>query len=262
MIQQDQILQGKRILVTRAKKQAGAFSDKIRQMGGIPIELPLILIQPTEDESSVLKVLRNHYSWIVFTSTNGVDCFFQIYDRYFINRSDKLSKMKIAAVGKKTYAELVKRGLTVELIPEQFTAQALIDTLQSQLIPGDHVLLARGNLAANDLPEQLQALGAIVTDTIVYRTVLNQQRKEELYSLIRHRKIDIITFTSSSTAISFAKLLDGTDWIKYIGQITVACIGPVTANTVKQLNMKVDIIPEEYSIDGLLESIEHYIEGT
>jgi len=250
------VIQGKRILVTRAKEQAASFSEKISELGGIPIEIPLIKIQPPKNLEQIEQALAdiNRYDWLVFTSVNGVQYFFHFLEKYNICLQ-KGKQPKIAVVGKKTLQALEQRGITVDLIPEQFVAENLLEKLREKVTAGDSVLLARGNLARSLLPEKLREMGVHVNDLIIYETVLNYEKQAELKQLLKSRSLDIITFTSSSTVTNFVELLEGTGWRDWLDHTQIVCIGPITEKTALEAGMNVDIVAKEYTIAGIIEAI-------
>ncbi len=249
-------LHGKQILVTRAKAQASALSLKIKELGGIPIEMPLITCKEVADKAVINNVLEliHTYDWLVFTSKNGVDFFFQELRNF--NESITLpTSCKIAVVGQKTEEVLVSYGLTADLIPEKYVAESLLESLLKVVKKGEQVLIPRGNLARNVIPEGLRNHEIDVTDLDVYETVIEKKSKEQLYQLIKDGKIDVVTFTSSSTVDNFVQLLEGTNWRSYIGNIIFASIGPITTKTMLKHLLPVHTEPEEYTIQGMLRSV-------
>lgn len=250
------ILKGKRILVTRAKEQAASFSEKIAEHGGIPIEIPLIKIQPPKDMGQVERALQSidTYDWLVFTSTNGVEYFFHFLDEFKISFSEA-KRPKIAVVGKKTLQALEQKGMKADLVPAHFVAEDLLKKMMTELKAGESVLLARGNLARSLLPEKLDENGMKVEDLVIYETVLDIEKQAELLHLLESRSLDIITFASSSTVTNFIELLAGTNWQEWMGSIQIACIGPITEKTALDAGLNVHIVAKNYTITGLLEAI-------
>ncbi len=249
-------LHGKRILVTRAKAQASALSLKIKELGGIPIEMPLITCKEISDKTAINYVLSSlhTYDWLVFTSKNGIDFFFQELSN--LNGSIVLpSSCKIAVVGKKTEEVLTSYEIKADLIPEYYVAESLLESLLKVVKKGEKVLIPRGNLARNVIPEGLRNQNIDVTDLDVYETVVEKNSKEQLYNFIKYEKIDIVTFTSSSTVDNFVQLLEGTNWRNYIGKIMFASIGPITTETMLKHELPVHTEPENYTIDDMLRSI-------
>ncbi|RBW71577.1 uroporphyrinogen-III synthase [Bacillus taeanensis] len=251
---------GKKILITRSKQQAASFSNKVQELGGIPIQIPLISIQQPSTIRPVTQAISklDTFHWIIFTSTNGVKFFLNALKEESIDTAI-LKNNRIAVVGRKTLEVLEDAGIKVDLVPTEFVAEALIDELKQQMKEGEAVLLPRGNLARDVLPNELRKLGASVTDIVVYETVLYDGHKQELYELIKNKQIDVVTFTSSSTVHHFVQLLEGTDWRNYIDSIILAAIGPITAETLEHYHLIPTVTAEQYTINGLLHSIVEII---
>ncbi|RXI98440.1 uroporphyrinogen-III synthase [Anaerobacillus alkaliphilus] len=247
-------LQGKRILVTRAKAQASALSFQIQKNGGVPIELPLITITGITDKTAILNAINtiHTYNWIVFTSKNGIDFFMKEYMAY---RRDIKIPCKIAVVGKKTEESLLSYGLKADLLPETFVAESLLQSLSKVVHRGERVLIPRGNLARDVISDGLRANQIFVQELTVYETVIEKSSKDHLYRAIKNHEIDIVTFTSSSTVDYFVRLLEGTKWREYIEQLMFVSIGPITTKTMLKHRLPVHIEPEEYTIQGMLTSI-------
>lgn len=249
-------LSGKKVIVTRAKEQARALSTKIKQYGGVPIEVPLIMFERTE-AASIKKIHAklDTYDWIVFTSVNGI--------RYFMEdigiHKEILKKKKIAAVGNKTAAFLKTTGLKADLVPKDFVAEELLLELVEQLRPGNSVLLVKGNLARELLPRMLKEKGIDVTECIVYETKANEEGMKQLREIVASEKIDFITFTSSSTVNSFLLSFPKIDKL-FLKEVQLASIGPITSQTLMENGLEVDITANEYTIDGLVEAIIQSLE--
>lgn len=257
MPQAGSYLQGKRILVTRAKEQAESFSKKIAEYGGIAIEIPLIKIQAPANTELIDQALQkiNTYDWIVFTSVNGVHYFFDFIDKNKISLSEN-DRPKIAVVGKKTLQALERKGFSAELVPDDFVAEDLFEKLIEVVDKSETILLARGNLGRSLLPEKLGKMGIKVDDLIVYENVLNMEKQAELIHLLESHSLDIVTFTSSSTVTNFVELLKGTaGWRKWLNHIQIACIGPITEKTAIEAGLNPQIVANEYTVTGLLDAI-------
>ncbi|SHJ84115.1 uroporphyrinogen-III C-methyltransferase [Paramaledivibacter caminithermalis] len=249
---------GKRVLVTRTRSQASKLSKKIESLGGEAIEFPTIEITPKEDYSKIDKAIGEieKYKWIIFTSINGV--------KFFFDRMKKLGfdirllkNAKLCAIGPATANKLNQLGLVVECIPDEYRAESIVEALKDKIEAGDSVLLPRADIARRVLEEELLKLGAKVDNIHVYKTTIPEYKKGELVKLLKDSKIDIITFTSSSTVKNFYKIL-GEDNINLLNDASIAAIGPITAKTARELNIKVDIEAKEYTIDGLVDAIVNY----
>lgn len=252
-----QPLQGKRILVTRARGQAGPFSREMIARGATPIEIPVLDFRRLDGRMDLRRVLDGlpGFQWVIFTSANGVRFFFQALR---VEQREFPQETKVAVVGQKTLRVLREYGVDADVVPDEYVAERLVEQLQTQVEPGEAVLMPRGNLARKMLAEALTALGAEVTDLIIYDTVINDESKQELNNLICEQNLDVITFTSSSTVQFFTELLEGIDWRRFIENVKIACIGPITAKTAEECGISADIMAEEYSTSGLLNAIEHF----
>lgn len=249
-------LQGKKILVTRTRRQASNLSKLLRQKGAQPFELPSIEIRPLEDYTALDKAITDlkKYSWIIFTSVNGVEAFFS---RIHLLGMDgrALHGLTIGAIGPATASALEDNGIRPDYCPLVYTGAGLVDGLKSRNIAGRHFLLPRADIADAELSNGITSLGGIAHDIAAYRTVPDTSGINQALKLISAGSIDIITFTSSSTvsnlvtALKDRKLPDG---------ILVACIGPKTMETARKAGLKIDIIAAEQTIPGLVASIEDY----
>jgi uroporphyrinogen-III synthase len=252
-------LLGKRILVTRAESQSGVFSDKIRQAGGVPTEVPLIMIRKPLDTTPLQEAIREieTFQWIVFSSVNGVAFFLDAFLQEKKLKSN-LHNIKIAAIGEKTKQYLIQQGLPVHFIPSHYIAEEFVREFKEIVYKGDKLLHPRGNLARDILSAELKQLDAEVMSVIAYETVCNDDAGKPLAAYLQSSEIDIITFTSSSTVSNFVQLLATYNWKKWVEGIPVACIGPVTAETAVNHSFHPLIVAEEYTIDGLIEALSVY----
>lgn len=254
---EDKPLFGQRILVTRAREQASVLSEKLEKLGAEAWEYPVIAIKEPKDLAALDNAIgqAGTYDWIIFTSVNGVNMFFS---RLRQNRQDirTLANAKLCAIGPKTREALENRGLLVHMMPEEFRAEAIIDALQDKVKPGERVLLPRADLARPVLVEALKQMGLTVDEVVAYQTVMASDDNTLLLEKMRAGEIHVVTFTSSSTVKNFVALLQNDRSL--LDKCLVACIGPVTAQTAAKLNIKVDIIAKEYTIDGLVQAIVQY----
>lgn len=241
---------GRKILVTRARHQASILSHKIEGAGGSAVEFPTIEIQPVDNGDSLKNMYEsmNNYQWLIFTSVNGVEVFLEKL-KYYEKDIRTIGKAKICAIGEATKKALEACYLKVDFIPDKYVAEALIAGLQDKIKAGDKVLIPRVEAAREILPEQLKKIGALVDTVPLYKTVIPEYIREELIGILE--KIDTICFTSSSTVSNFIKIL-GKENLALLNNIEIACIGPVTANTAKELGLIVNKLAKEYTIDGLI----------
>ena len=253
-------LKGKIIVITRAKEQAGGFSKKLKAFGARVIEFPTIKFAPPEDWTGVDKAISNlsHYDWLIFTSVNGVRFFFTRLEEKGLDFS-LLRGISIAAIGPATAREIEKRGFEVSYIPENYVAESIVDGFKKYDLKGKKALLPRAEKARELIPEKLREEGMEVDVVAVYRTLPERKNASEMARMIKKGEVNLITFTSSSTVRNFVEVLAGKlDLESSLSQVRIACIGPVTAKTARELGLKVDILAEEFTIDGLIKSILNF----
>jgi len=247
-------LSGKRIVVTRTRKQASALSSKLRALGAYVIELPTIRIEPPTDLRAFAELVQDShaYDWIIFTSANGVEAFFEIFFKLY-DDAREIGGARIAAIGPATAQRVKDFHLNVDLQPEEFLAEAVVREFQKQ---GDvenlRILLVRAEKARDVLPKQLSALGAIVDEAFAYQTVL-ETRDTGARRQFSEEGADLITFTSSSTVENFLAL--GLPWPK---GMQVASIGPITSKTARDHGLKIDTEARRHDIDGLVQAIRDF----
>src|SRR5947207_14281644 len=248
-------LLGKRIVVTRTRKQASALSNKLRALGAHIIELPTIRIEPPGNLREFAELVQDAhvYDWIVFTSANGVEAFFDIFFKLY-DDGREIGGARIAAVGPATAQRLKDFHLHVDLQPEEFVAEAVVREFQKQgMLENLRILIARAEKARDVLPNQLSKLGAIVDEAFAYRTVAETRDDTGARRRLLEEGADLITFTSSSTVENFLAL--GLPWPK---RMEVASIGPITSKTARDHGLKVSIEAKQHDIDGLTEAIRRF----
>ena len=245
---------GKRVLVTRTRAQAGSLSALLSQRGAQAIEVPVIEIQPMADYGSFDAALgRLHsYAWVIFTSANAAQVVFERLNELGMD-ARAFGTAKVAAVGPATSASLRERGIVADFVPAAFLAEAIVDGLKERGLEDGSVLLPRADIAGDALSKGLVALGATVEEVAAYRTV-KPRDSSDLIGRVLSEGADVVTFTSSSTVTNLAQLLNGN--LDALLQSTVACIGPVTASTARELGLKVDIVALEHTIPGLVDALE------
>jgi uroporphyrinogen III methyltransferase/synthase len=248
-------LSGKRIVVTRTRKQAGALTSQLRALGADVFELPTIRIEPPTDLREFAELVQDAhgYDWIVFTSPNGVDAFFEIFYKLY-DDAREIGAAKIAAIGPATAQRVRDFHLHVDLQPEEFVAESIVGEFQKQGgVENLRILLARAEKARDVLPRELSKLGAIVDEAFAYRTVPETRDVTGARRRLLEEGADLITFTSSSTVENFLAL--GLPWPK---GIQIASIGPITSKTAIDHGLKIDIEARRHDIDGLVEAIRKF----
>ena len=257
-----QPLFGKRVLVTRAKAQASELSSLIRAQGGEPIECPTIDIGPPDDWAEVDEAIEQlaTYQWLVFTSVNGVKAFMQrLWHRGRDARA--LAGLRVCCIGPRTAEEVGRFGIDADLVPETYQAEGLIEVLKREGASGQRVLIARAAQAREILPDELQRSGALVRVVKVYKTVVPTIERERVRQLFRDRSIDVVTFASSSTVRNFFQLFDGTRDVKqHLNGTVIASIGPITAQTIREMGLEVHVMAAQNTIPALVQSLIDYVQ--
>ena len=250
---------GKTVVVTRTREQASELVDRFTDLGAECLEFPTIRIVPPSDWSETDKAIRgiDDFNWLFFTSPNGV--------RFFLDRMENLhldlrslKGIKIGVIGPATAQALSEYHLKADLIPEKFQAEHLLEALSHIPLANQKVLIPRAEQAREVLPEGLQQMGAEVLVVSAYQTLPALEGKEQLEEKMAQGEIDCLTFTSSSTVINFLALYPRQEILSLLKKVTVACIGPITAQTARNNGLTVHIVAEEYTIPGLVRAIEKY----
>ncbi len=252
-------LLGKRIVITRAREQASDLVDLLSDLGAECIECPTIKVEPPRDIKPLDRSIDNltSYDWIVFTSVNGVKYFFE---RLFKQNKDvrALAHIRVASIGPATTEKLFAFGIKSDIIPESYRAESLIEAFRKEDIKGKKILIPRAAEARPILPQTLKKMGAGVDEVTAYQTRAVDETGV-LLPRLEERTIDMITFTSSSTAKNFKALLPVEKFETLIQGVTIASIGPITEKTAKQLGFDVHVVAETFTIPGLCDAIlRHY----
>ena len=257
------VLRGKRILVTRARSQALSLVQRIESLGGEVIEFPTIEIRPPESYGSLDQAINQigSYDWLIFTSVNGVEQFLNRFEKLGKNIAD-LAGIEVGAIGPETAKRLTAAQIQPSLVPKQYQAEGILEALISETVLGKRILIPRAAKARDILPETLRQWGARVDVVEAYQTVLPEIDVSALCKLLREGTIDMITFTSSSTAMNFAAMLRDQDLPRLLSRAVIACIGPITRKTVEGLGMRSEVVSEEFTIPGLVSAMVDYFAGT
>ncbi len=246
---------GKKVIVTRARAQASRLVTALEELGAWVLELPTIAINPlpVANLRTIVSGIDS-YSWIVFTSVNGVKVFISRMLEHGFDIRD-LKGPRVCAIGPATAAEVRSLGMRVSAVPEEYRAEAVAEILLRHAGAGDRILLPRARGAREILPRLLRAKGVIVDELEIYEAVPETRLDEENRELLKEGLVDIITFTSSSTVKNLVAIM-GEEMVKTLrGKVRVACIGPVTAQTARDAGFGVDVVAREYTIDGLVQAI-------
>lgn len=251
---------GRRILVTRSREQASELADRLRALGAEAVEFPTIRIRAPEDWTAVDRALDrlSQYDWVLFTSPNGV--------RFLLRRIKErggdirdLKGIRMAAIGPGTTQALEFLGVRVDLMPREYRAEALAEAFPRGEVKGKIFLLPRAEQAREVLPDRLRELGGAVDVVPVYRTVLPDDGPSQMRQILLARRLDAVTFTSSSTVRNFVHMV-GKDRVREcLEGVKVACIGPVTAKTATEEGIEPHIQAQVYTIPGLVEAlVDHF----
>lgn len=251
-------LSGWRILVSRAKKQAGALTDTLREQGAVVLEIPFIEIRPPRSYKALNDALKlvSEYEWLILTSVNGVEAFFERMKKLNVPKRT-LSHLRIVAIGPATKAAIEREGLKVEVTPKEYVAESVVEVLNGK-VRDKRVLLCRAKIARDVIPRELKKMGAYVDVVEAYETVIPQSSRVKLRAVLRdaRKRPHAITFTSSSTVKNYVSLLGiRSGKSKLVAGVLNASIGPVTSNTLRQHELSVDLQAQTYTIPGLVEAI-------
>jgi len=258
-------LAGLRIVVGRARHQASDLSSGLRKLGADVAEIPFIEIRKPRSYKPLDSALKNlkDYDWLILTSVNGVEALWERLHKLRLTKR-RLKHLKVTAIGPATKKAIEKRGVKVNVVPEEYVAESVVESLRDQ-VAGKRVLLARARVARDVIPRELRKLDAAVDVVEAYETVIPQSSRARLRVILKDakRRPHVITFTSSSTVRNFVALL-GKNMLRprprprkssAIDDVRFASIGPVTSSTLRELGLPVDIEAKEYTIPGLIKAI-------
>lgn len=274
-----QPLRGIRVLVGRARHQAGSLSSELRSLGAQVLEIPFIEIRKPRSYKPLDGALQNlaTYDWLILTSVNGVEAMWDRLEKLNIEAAGnqkalgfrcavrggkKMSapaaegRLRIAAIGPATEKAIEQRGMKVDVVPKEYVAESVVRSLKGK-VKGRRVLLVRAKVARDVIPRELRRAGAHVDVVEAYETVVPKSSRTRLQAALRSPKTrpQVITFTSSSTVRNFAALLGTARSRAELDGILMSSIGPVTSETLRELGLRVDIAAEEFTIPGLVTAI-------
>jgi uroporphyrinogen-III synthase len=246
-------LKGFNVLVTRSKFQADSLTNLIQKYGGNPIEVPLLtfrLINETKNKHIIQDLSK--FQWIFFTSANGVNFFFETLENA---HQPFPSHLKIAVVGKKTAEVLSQYDVKPHFIPSKFNAETMV-----QEFPWNRketILLIQGNLSREILPVFLQENHIPFSTMVVYETAVNVEEKPHLINVLRNKRIDVLTFTSPSCIHAFFEL--GEELANHYLDHICLCIGTTTGDMCKKLGFKQVLIPEQFTVQSMVDTLIGFI---
>ena len=252
-------LMGRSIVVTRAREQASDLVKRLSDLGAECLECPTITVVPPDDLKPLDMAIENlsSYDWMMFTSVNGVNFFF---NRLFEKNNDvrALNNIHTAVIGPATAKRLFDFGLKSDIIPESYRGESVVKAFAREDISGKRILLPRAKEARQVLPLELRKMGAVVDDVTAYCNQAVKDDADIVLKRLKERTIDMITFTSSSTVKNFRALLPSEGLKRLMQGVSIASIGPITADTARDLGFDVHIVAESYTIVGLCEAIQQY----
>ena len=251
-------LTGKRVLITRPKKQIESFKNLLISSGAVPICFPVIEISPIADFSDLDIALKNliNYDWLILTSVNGVAA---VWARLKSLKIENLPEsLNLACIGPKTAAALESEGFSPNFTPNEYIADVILPGLGT--LTGLRVLLTRADIARSDLPEAIRAGGGIADDICAYQTIPATPENDSIREI--SKGLDIISFTSPSTVENFYQLIEknGLDPLNIPNNPIIACIGPITAKAAKNKGYNVAVTPDDYTIEGLHTALINYFQ--
>jgi uroporphyrinogen III methyltransferase/synthase len=251
---------GQRVLVTR---QHTLGFEPLEELGAELVEFRTIDIVPPNDWTELDQAIEkiDSYDWLIFTSVNGVKFFFQrLLDR---NRDIRdLKGVRICAVGSKTESAINKYGIRVDLVPEKFNAEGLIEAFtaeqrtknKEQRLKGLKILLPRAEVAREVFPQKVRELGGEIDVFTAYKTVKPEVHGKRLKRFLKQGKISVATFTSAATFNNYMDIM-GEDAIGLLEDVAITVIGPVTAKAVEEAGLKVSIMPKKATVEAMVEEI-------
>jgi uroporphyrinogen III methyltransferase / synthase len=249
---------GRRVVVTRARAQAGELSAELERLGAEVHEFPTIEISPPEDFGPLDAAIRelDSFNLIVFTSVNGVEAFLVRLRYHGLDLRAVPRDAKVAAIGPATAERIEWAGLRVDVVPEEYRAEALIGALDVGTLAEVRVLIPRAKVAREILPEKLREAGAEVVVPPAYESVPLSEGKEDVSVRLQKGEIDCVTFTASSTVENFVGAFGADEAARLLSGTRIACIGPITADTARKRGLRVDAEADEYTISGLVEAVK------
>ena len=254
---------GRRVLITRPREQARDLVERLQALGADTVEAPMIRITPPDDPTALLQSAEDPsaFDWIVFTSANSVEGFMTALLSH--HRDVRALKgPKLCTVGPGTAERLRRYSVVADVLPHEYRAEAVLGALEAHgSLTGARVLLPRSDIGREVIADQLRKAGAVVTDVIAYRTLLDEVQREgdpDVYGMMLEGRIHIVTFTSASAVRNFVRVYGAYQVTDLLKNTTVAVIGPVTADAAREAGITVSVQPDSYTIGGLVDAIAAY----
>lgn len=240
------------IAITRPKDRAGKACEIVEKLGGEPFLAPTLDLQPVNSQSlKDLVARKDELDWIIFTSPTTIVSLDKFHPDFLKNL-----ECKLAVIGNKTGKLAEKHGLTVDLMPEEFTAEGIIEEFRKQNITGNTIGIPRTASARPVLPEELEKLGNEIILAEAYKSLFPMDEKavKELIEKIENKEIDAITFTSPLTVENFFEIVEDKEKIAELlsNNLLAVCIGPITAKALDKYDVEY-IYPDTYTVPDMME---------
>jgi uroporphyrinogen-III synthase len=250
-------LSGVRVLVGRARHQAGVLSTELRKLGATVLEIPFIEIRTARSFRPLDSALQDlaSYDWLILTSVNGVEAMWERVTKLGLTKA-VFRHLRIVAIGPATKKAIEQRGIKVDVVPKEYVAESVVRSLRRR-VKGKRVLLVRAKVARDVIPRDLSRAGAHVDVVEAYETVAPESSRTRLRTALKNprQRPHIVTFTSSSTVKNFVELLGARGKRTSVNGMLTASIGSVTSSTLRALGLPVDIAAKEFTIPGLVKAI-------
>jgi len=257
---------GKRVLVTRPREQAADLVHRLEAMGAEAIEAPMIRIAPPDDFAPLDDACARlgEFDWVLFASVNAVDAF---VERLMSSQRDvrAFGRTRICGVGPATAERLAQYALKVDAMPAEYRADAMVraiaDNTAAGHVRGLKILVPRADIGREAAADELQRLGADVTEVVAYRTIALEPDREgepDIYRMLLERRLDVVTFTSPSAVRTFVRVLGAEPAADLLRSTVVAAIGPLTADALKQASIETTVMPAVHTIPALADAITSY----
>ena len=271
MVQKTSGLEGKTVAITRPAAQAKEAGKVIEAKGGVPYYIPAIEIKGLTNfvpiKKFITELLEGQVDYVILMSTNGVKHLFSAAESLTETAQlrDGLAKAFVIGVGPRTAQALAEYQVHVDLVPQKYSSEGLVECLQSKVICGKKIRIPRTSNAAPTLAEKLREMGADVQEVYVYESALpvDEKLKAKFYQDLTSGKIDAIVFGSGLSAKNIFKMLSEKAQMETIrsivnSKVTTVAIGPTTANALKEMGVKVNVVPADYLFENALEELAKY----
>ncbi|MFR5366854.1 uroporphyrinogen-III C-methyltransferase [Intestinibacter bartlettii] len=245
---------GKSIMVTRSRSQNSKLVERIMDLGGNPIEIPTIKIEKVQDNKELENEIKNlkDYTYLVLTSKNGVDIFFDKLDEMGLD-CRALANIKVCSIGATTSKAIIRRGIKPDIQPEKAVGESLYDELKDIVSKEDKILIPRAKNAREFLVKKLNEISN-VTEVVTYESVMDDSKKEEAINALEEGNLDYITFASSSTVTNFINLI-GEENKDKLSNTKIISIGKITTKTILDNGLEVYKESEKASIESMIEAM-------